>query len=393
MTDANVAEMHQEPPTQSAVNRMNAAALVAIHAQLSTLIRDQRLCGYFTTRNCHNHFFAFAACRRAMQEHPSVSLRLMIALLVLVASVPAFAQSSAPPSAPPVGGYPTTPGEPVITPRNGQNTHQLWSDRYECYGWAKTQSGFDPVQPNGKPNGRDLYRRAFTACMDGRGYNVSYAAAPPQPVAPPPPPPPPPPPRVAVMRAYTPILPDLVYRPLNFQIEGGYTVAAGTTNDYFDDGGNVGVGLGWFPSASLPVGVRFDGSYTRFDARNAFLAGGDFSHGHEELYGGDLDLQLNLAHRASNFQFYLLGGAGLYREHTYLEGFAPVPGPGCGSFGCAVRTEQWSTSPWRSSWNAGVGGEVALPGGSSFFVEARYQRIAPHDSDMQFVPIRVGIRF
>ena len=61
--------------------------------------------------------------------------------------------------------------------------------------------------------------------------------------------------------------------------------------------------------------------------------------------------------------------------------------------GCGVLTQEWSTSPWRDSWNAGIGGEVALRGGASFFVEARYQRIAPRDSDMQFVPIRFGVRF
>lgn len=52
-----------------------------------------------------------------------------------------------------------------------------------------------------------------------------------------------------------------------------------------------------------------------------------------------------------------------------------------------------SRTGWRDSWNAGVGGEFALPGGGAFFLEARYQRIASRDSDMQFVPIRAGIRF
>jgi hypothetical protein len=34
-----------------------------------------------------------------------------------------------------------------------------------------------------------------------------------------------------------------------------------------------------------------------------------------------------------------------------------------------------------------------MPGGASFFVEARYQRIAPSSSDIQLVPVRFGIRF
>ena len=277
--------------------------------------------------------------------------------------------------------------EPIVSPNNGQSAQQMSFDRYECYGWAKKQSGFDPAQPNGQPSGPGLYRRAFTACMDGRGYKVTFPLPPPSALPVPPTPP------AAMVRANTPVVPQLAYRPVHFQIEGGYTVAAGRTGDNFDDGGNVGLGIGFFPSPSFPVGIRFDGSYSRFDARHPFLAGGDFNHGHEDIYGGDVDLQFNLARAADNFQFYLLGGAGWYREHTYLAGFSPASGRGCGYFGCGVLTQEWSTSPWRDSWNAGIGGEVALRGGASFFVEARYQRIAPRDSDMQFVPIRFGVRF
>ena len=116
-----------------------------------------------------------------------------------------------------------------------------------------------------------------------------------------------------------------------------------------------------------------------------------YLHSHENIYGGDVDLQFNLAHPPSHYQFYLLGGAGWYQEEHVLEQF----GRGCGFYYCGpfFAGEQSSTTGWRSSWNAGLGGEVALPGGASFFVEVRYQSIAPHDSDRQFVPVRVGIRF
>jgi hypothetical protein len=52
-----------------------------------------------------------------------------------------------------------------------------------------------------------------------------------------------------------------------------------------------------------------------------------------------------------------------------------------------------ATSPWHSSWNAGLGWEVATDAGASFFVEARYQRIAAFNETLQFVPIRIGLRF
>jgi hypothetical protein len=184
-----------------------------------------------------------------------------------------------------------------------------------------------------------------------------------------------------------------VYRPVHFAIEGGYTPTAGSTSDSLNDGGNVGVGLSLFPSPALPVGLRIDGSWSRFDASQAYFnaSTGYYAHSHENIYGGDADLQFNLSQPSSHYQFYLLGGAGWYREQTVFDQF----GTGCGFNYCGpgFAGEQSSTTGWRSSWNAGAGGEVALPGGTSFFVEARFQRIAPRDSDMQFVPIRVGLRF
>lgn len=36
--------------------------------------------------------------------------------------------------------------EPVIYPAQGQTQEQLDKDKYECYNWAKQQSGFDPMQ-------------------------------------------------------------------------------------------------------------------------------------------------------------------------------------------------------------------------------------------------------
>lgn len=310
----------------------------------------------------------------------SLSLFLLVAICA-----PALAQYSPPP-----GG---APADPTVTPKNGQDARQVRQDRYECYGWAKKQTGFDPAQA-GNSSGSDLYRRAFTACMDGRGYTVTYNAAP----APSGPASAPPPPAAgyyqpAPMRRVWWESPQLAYRPLHFAIEGGYTATAGSLGDNFDDGGNVGVGVSWFPSAALPVGLRVDGSWSRFDANHVYFDanGNSATHSHENIYGGDVDLQFNLAHPSSNYQFYLLGGAGWYREQHVLEQLEP----GCGDFYCGpfITGERSSTTGWRDSWNAGVGGEFAMPGGSSFFVEARYQRIAPHDSDMQFVPIRAGIRF
>ena len=139
----------------------------------------------------------------------------------------------------------------------------------------------------------------------------------------------------------------------------------------------------------MPLGLRIDGSWSRFDAGNAYYPNSNYYlPAHENIYGGDADLQFNLVHTPSRYQFYLLGGAGWYREQNVIGGY------GCGYYYCGPYSgEQSSTTGWRTSWNAGIGGEVAMPGGTSFFMELRYQRIAPQDDERQFVPLRVGIRF
>lgn len=63
-------------------------------------------------------------------------------------------------------------GEMFVYPAHGQTNEQTSQDRYECYVWASEQSGFDPSAVNQNPDGRSGYNRAFTACLEGRGYTV-----------------------------------------------------------------------------------------------------------------------------------------------------------------------------------------------------------------------------
>jgi hypothetical protein len=40
---------------------------------------------------------------------------------------------------------------PVIYPAKGQNAQQQEKDKYECYTWARNQTGFDPMQAQQAP--------------------------------------------------------------------------------------------------------------------------------------------------------------------------------------------------------------------------------------------------
>jgi opacity protein-like surface antigen len=325
------------------------------------------------------------------------------ALLLLAVSVPAMAQYiTTPRPSQSTAAPPTARADDLaITSKNGQTQEQQWADRYECHRWAKDQSGFDPTAqppqdatPNEITSRRNQYRRAFTACLEGRGYSVHYGERPtPAPV-------PVPSAHAVTATRFAPSEPEIRYRPIEAHIDGGYTVTTGTTDRYLDDGANVGFGLSWFPTSLLPIGLRVDGSYSSFRARNALLDqyGSDFLSGHQYVYGGDADLQLDLAHSSSRSKLYLFGGAGWYRVQTALRGVAFEQGTFCGFYYCeqgtfAFRTIDRTTSPWRSAWNAGLGWEIAYADGASFFIEARYLQIGPRDSKMQFVPIRLGLRF
>lgn len=294
-----------------------------------------------------------------------------------------------------------------IYAKNGQSPKQQATDRYECHIWASEQTGFDSTRPGaGVANSeyasrRDAYQRAMTACLDARGYSVSATA--PAPPATPPPPPPAAPRYVVPVYAspLVPLAPELAYHPIQVQIDGGYSITAGESNKYLNDGPNVGLGLTWNPSSSLPVGIRVDGSYSWFDDRRQLLnlSSGGYASGHEDIYGGDADLQLDLAHHSSRQKMYLFGGAGLYREESELRQVSWVNGTICNFYFCrpgtfpAVTGIERSTSNWHDAWNAGLGWETAIADRGSFFIEARYLRIKPNNSNLEFVPIRVGLRF
>lgn len=353
---------------------------------------------------------------------PGNSLRITALLLLLVPTAAAAEQS------PPAAGAPS-PAPPAafgpgvyIYPKNGQTQQQLWVDRYACDTWSKTQSGFDPARPEGGvPAGevatrRNQYRQAMAACLEAHGYNVSAqppAASPAVPAAPPTPPIAAavvPAAAVAAPPAHPPARSEspggLRYHPFTFQLGVGYSLSEGALHPGLDDGGNLGFGIHWFPSSWLPFGLRVDGSYSRLREtlaavnQEATALGTAVDFGHQDVYGGDADVQLDLAQRSTRFKMYLFGGAGWYRQSTVFKQLQPSqPIYFCDFYACGygyfvnVVTVARSTTPWVRSWNAGFGAEFALSDPVSFFIEARYLRLAPYGADVALVPINIGLRF
>jgi opacity protein-like surface antigen len=193
------------------------------------------------------------------------------------------------------------------------------------------------------------------------------------------------------------------YHPWRVQIEGGYTITSGDTKNWWQNGGNVGAGITWFPVKGLPFGFRVDGSYSVFDATPAGVAaaskslGTTIGSGRLEMYGGDADGELDLQ-MGPKVREYLFGGFGWYRQRTSYDQVQYQYGLIC-YFYCypgyfpVTTTVDRTTSDWMRSWNAGIGFEFALQDPLSFFVEARYLRLYPQSNNSVFIPIRVGLRF
>ena len=329
-----------------------------------------------------------------------------LVLLLAVSATPVAQSQPATQSGgpPPPGPLPGALEHPDIYPKNGQTQEQQWADRYACHSWAKTQSGFDPtkrapeVPPDENASRREQYRRAMNACLDARGYSVSEVA-PPSAL----PPPAPPLQTGSPFEHGSPLVSEFRYHPFAVQLEGGYTITEGEARRALDNGWNAGLGLTWFPTSALPLGLRVDGTYNRFKENNQSLSlasqatGTNVAFGYQSLYGGDVDVVLDLP-MGPHVKEYFFGGVGWYREHTAFKQVSFERGVGCfeycfyGYFPFASTVEQ-NTSGWLKSWNAGMGFQFALEDPASFFIEARYLRLSPSRSRMDFVPIRIGLRF
>ena len=62
--------------------------------------------------------------------------------------------------------------EVFVYPREGQAEDVRDRDRYECHQWARGQTDYDPSAVGTSNGSASDYRRAMTACLEGRGYTV-----------------------------------------------------------------------------------------------------------------------------------------------------------------------------------------------------------------------------
>jgi opacity protein-like surface antigen len=184
-------------------------------------------------------------------------------------------------------------------------------------------------------------------------------------------------------------------RPVQWYLDGGASLTQGATSDDFNNGWTIGTGLMFRPDPSQPFALRVEVNYARSDATGAFIAANEaatntpIDNGSLQTVTGFFDgvLQAPMSPWA---RLYATGGVGLgYRRVELTQnGFFCDPFF-CGAFGHNLVASSDTT---RFAWNAGAGVDFALPGGQSWFIEARYERIET-SAPTEFVPITFGFRF
>jgi opacity protein-like surface antigen len=196
---------------------------------------------------------------------------------------------------------------------------------------------------------------------------------------------------------------------VHWQIDGGYSDTVGKTERYLEGGYNVGLGVSVATAPGSPVEFRFDANYNHNNATNTLIglsqtANSYINSGDASIWSGTLDIEFKIP-LGGGIQLYEFGGGGAYdtriafREPVFVPGgyfggyyCNPFFGYCGGSFGEATVSAHSVT---KFGWNAGVGLEFPIGGGSKLFVEGRYNRVHTTDTEspISYVPITVGLRF
>lgn len=158
---------------------------------------------------------------------------------------------------------------------------------------------------------------------------------------------------------------------VEFSLGGGVGTPLGNFDDVAKIGWNGLAGLSFVPNG-WPVGIQVDGQYQQY----GFEGGG----GHTRFLIGTGNLVYKFkSSETSRFRPYLIGGAGVYNFKA--TGSSTVSGN--------VSTDNSTT---KFGLNGGAGFDFKA-GSAGLFIEGRFHDVFSSGSDLQFIPITLGVRF
>ncbi len=155
-----------------------------------------------------------------------------------------------------------------------------------------------------------------------------------------------------------------------FGLSGGASFPSGDASTAFDTGYHGGIVLN-YELPALPLGIRIDGDYRKFDAKSVGTTTGS-----AEIFDGNANLVVGI--RIVLVKLYALGGGGFYNMKIKAEN------AGISS----------SISQTDFGWNAGAGVAFVV-GKLSIFGEGRYHEVTLDNSagKFKFVAATAGILF
>jgi len=166
-----------------------------------------------------------------------------------------------------------------------------------------------------------------------------------------------------------------VAQTAKFSVGGGLSLPLGDFGD--------GAGTGWhglaavgFQPANLPIGFQVDGMYQRFslDAVDGVEVPDGFDGNFRMLQGTANAVYTFTTAEESTFHPYLIGGVGLYNFKLTGDDVPELD------------------SETDFGINAGAGFDFQA-GAVGLFVEGRFHNVFTDGSDVNFIPITVGVRF
>jgi len=187
--------------------------------------------------------------------------------------------------------------------------------------------------------------------------------------------------------------------PVRWYMMGGFNTPVGGTADVLSTGWNFGGGLTW-RQPGRPFGVRLEFDYSDNGASGKFIN----SHSSNVLRidGGWADVwsitvDPEFQHLFTDTMYgYVVGGIGAYYVSAALTqyGYGYICDPWWGY--CYIGTGQAivaSNSSTNFGWNAGAGVSFRLQGGTSLFIEARYNYIDTSPQKFEYIPVVIGLKF
>jgi hypothetical protein len=160
--------------------------------------------------------------------------------------------------------------------------------------------------------------------------------------------------------------PALRAQGTEFSLGGGIGVPLGDFDDVVKIGWQ-GMGAVSFVPHNLPLGIQVDGTFSQFGDESPL----DIKS--QLIYGTANAVYKFTSSEGSRFRPYLIGGGGVYNLKDTGD-------------------DALGSSTTKFGINAGAGFDFKA-GSAGLFVEARFHDVFVAGSNLQFVPINVGIRF